>query len=36
MLNAVLRWIERAMAPGVETLAQMPPSAVRQALFFSI
>jgi hypothetical protein len=36
MLNAVLRWIERAMAPGVQMLAQMPPSAVRQVIFFSI
>jgi hypothetical protein len=33
MLNALLRWIERAMAPGAEMLASMPPSAVRQILF---
>jgi hypothetical protein len=36
MLNAVLRWIGRAMAPRAQMLAQMPPSAVRQVLFFSI
>jgi hypothetical protein len=33
MLNAVLRWIERAMAPGFEMLGNMPPSAVRQVIF---
>jgi hypothetical protein len=33
MLNAVLRWIERAMAPGFEMLGKMPPSAVRQVIF---
>ena len=33
MFKAVLRWIERAMAPGAQMLAKMPPSAVRQVIF---
>jgi hypothetical protein len=33
MLNAVLRWMWRMMAPGAQMLAAMPPSAVRQAIF---
>jgi hypothetical protein len=33
MLNAVLRFIERAMAPGAQMLAKMPPSAIRQVIF---
>ena len=33
MLNVVLRWIGRAMTPGAQLLASLPPSAVRQALF---
>jgi hypothetical protein len=33
MLNALLRWIGRMMAPGAQMLAAMPPSAVRQAIF---
>jgi hypothetical protein len=33
MLKSLLLWIERAMAPGAELLAIMPPSAVRQALY---
>ena len=33
MLNAVLRLIEAMLRPGVEMLAAMPPSAVRQVLY---
>ena len=33
MFKAVLRWIERAMAPSAQMLAKMPPSAVRQVIF---
>jgi hypothetical protein len=33
MLNTVLRWIERAMAPTAELIGSMPPSAIRQVLF---
>ena len=33
MLNALIRWIERVMAPNADILARMPASAVRQALY---
>ena len=33
MLNAALRWLERAMAPTAELIERMPASALRQILF---
>ena len=33
MLNVVLRWIERMLAPSAQMLADMPPSAIRQLIF---
>lgn len=36
MLKVVLRWIERAMAPTAELIAAMPPSAIRQIMFFTL
>jgi hypothetical protein len=33
MLTALMRWIERAIAPTTDLLGSMPPSAIRQILF---
>lgn len=33
MFARLIDWIERVMAPGVELLADLPPSALRHALY---
>ena len=33
MMNVVLRFIERMLAPSAKLLADMPPSAIRQLIF---